>query len=65
MCSSYSFTTSALEGVSGQGHALAALYPPGKDSRYPFDRRLGGPQRYLEGTGFKSQSKCVFLQVSV
>jgi hypothetical protein len=26
-------------GVSGQRHALAALYP-----RYPLDRRLGGPQ---------------------
>jgi hypothetical protein len=37
--SSYSFTTSALEGVSGQRHASAAFYP-----RYPLDRRLGGPQ---------------------
>jgi len=36
--------TAALEGwVSGQQHAPAALYPPGK-SRYPFYRRLGGPQ---------------------
>jgi hypothetical protein len=37
--SSYSFTTSALDGVSGQRHAPAALYP-----RYPLYRRLGGPQ---------------------
>jgi len=34
--------TSALEGVGGQYHAPAAL-PPGK-TRYPFYRRLGGPQ---------------------
>jgi hypothetical protein len=31
-------------GVSGQRHAPAALYPRGKDPRYPLDRRLGGPQ---------------------
>jgi hypothetical protein len=31
-------------GVSGQRHALAALYPREKDPRYPLDRRLGGPQ---------------------
>jgi hypothetical protein len=29
--------------VSGQLHAPAAL-PPGKSSRYPLYRRLGGPQ---------------------
>jgi hypothetical protein len=32
---SYSFTTSALDGVSGQRHAPAALYPPRKDPQYP------------------------------
>jgi hypothetical protein len=42
--SSYSFLVSALGAVSGQGHALAVLYPLGKDPRYPLDRRLGGPQ---------------------
>jgi hypothetical protein len=31
--------------VSGQHHAPAALYPQGKDFRYPLYRRLGGPQR--------------------
>jgi hypothetical protein len=31
-------------GVSGQHHVLAALYPRGKDPRYPLYRRLGGPQ---------------------
>jgi hypothetical protein len=29
--------------VSGQVHAAAAL-TPGKEPRYPLDRRLGGPQ---------------------
>jgi hypothetical protein len=38
----YSFSTSALGGVGGQHHALAAL-PPGK-TRYPLYRKLGGPQ---------------------
>jgi len=41
----YSFTlslTSALDGVGGQRHALAAL-PPEK-TRYPLYRGLGGPQ---------------------
>jgi hypothetical protein len=42
--SSSSFTTRALDGVSGQRHALAALCPRGKNPRYPLDRRLGGPQ---------------------
>jgi hypothetical protein len=42
--SSYSYLTSALDGVSGQRHAPAALYPRGKNPRYPLDRRLGGPQ---------------------
>jgi hypothetical protein len=37
---SYSFLTSALDGVSGQRHAPAALYLRGKDPRYPLDRRL-------------------------
>jgi hypothetical protein len=31
MYSSYSFKTSALDGVSGRRHAPAALYPRGKD----------------------------------
>jgi hypothetical protein len=32
--SSYSFTTSALDGMSGQRHAPAALYPLGKPNIY-------------------------------
>jgi hypothetical protein len=43
--SSYSFLTLALDGVSGQHHALAVLYPREKDPQYPLDRRLGGRQR--------------------
>jgi hypothetical protein len=35
--------TSALDGVSGQRHGPAALYPREKDPRYPLYRRLGGP----------------------
>jgi len=41
----YSYTlslTSAIDGVAGQRHALAAL-PPGK-TRYQLYRRLGWPQ---------------------
>jgi hypothetical protein len=34
--------TSALDGVGGQRHAPAALHPV--KTRYPFYRRLGGPQ---------------------
>jgi hypothetical protein len=42
--SSYLFSTSALDGVSGQRHAPAGLYLRGKEPGYPLDRRLGGPQ---------------------
>jgi hypothetical protein len=37
-------------GVSGQRHAPAALYPRGKDPRYPLDRRVGwvGPRAGLD-----------------
>jgi hypothetical protein len=34
-CSSYSFLTSALDGVSGQHHAPTALYPLGKGPPVP------------------------------
>jgi hypothetical protein len=37
------FLTSALDGVSGQFHAPAALLP-GKDPQYQLDRRRGGLQ---------------------
>jgi hypothetical protein len=43
--------SSALNGVSGQRHTPAALYPRGRTPRYPLDRRLDGPQRW---SGHKS-----------
>jgi hypothetical protein len=39
--------------VSGQRHAPAALYPRGKDPRYPLYRRLGGPQSRFEHRGYR------------
>jgi hypothetical protein len=38
--SSYSFFTSALDGVSDHRHAPAALFPRGKDPRYPLYRKV-------------------------
>jgi hypothetical protein len=40
-CSSYSFSTSALDGVSGQRHAPAALLPPGKGPPVPVVQEAG------------------------
>jgi hypothetical protein len=54
--SSYSFTTSTLDGVSSQRHAPAALYPRGKDPRYPLYRRLGGPQSRSGHRGYRNNS---------
>jgi hypothetical protein len=34
---------SCLHNLKTKRHALAALYPRGKDLRYPLDRTLGGP----------------------
>jgi hypothetical protein len=39
--SSYSFTTSVLDGVSGQHHAPAALSPPGTGTPVPIGREAG------------------------
>jgi hypothetical protein len=58
---SYSLLTSALDGVSGQPHASAALYMPGKDPRYPLDRRLGGPQ---SRSGHRGKILCLCLESS-
>jgi hypothetical protein len=54
--SSYSFTNSALDGVGGQRHAPAAIYPRGKDPRYPLDRRLGRPQRRSGHEDYRKKS---------
>jgi hypothetical protein len=40
-------------GVSGQHHAPAALYPRGKDPRYPLYRRLGGSQSRCGHRGYR------------
>jgi hypothetical protein len=39
--SSYSFLTSAIDGVNGQRHALAALYPREKDPPVPIVQEAG------------------------
>jgi hypothetical protein len=39
--------------VSGQRHAPVALYPRGKDRRYPLYRRLGGPQSRSGHRGYR------------
>jgi hypothetical protein len=39
--SSYSYTTSALDEVSGQHHAQAVLYPRGKDPPVPIVQEAG------------------------
>jgi hypothetical protein len=39
---SKSFLTSALDGVSGQPHAPGRALPPGKNPRYPLDRKEAG-----------------------
>jgi hypothetical protein len=42
--SSYTFLTSALDGVTGRRHAPAMFSPQGKEPRFLLVRRLGGPQ---------------------
>jgi hypothetical protein len=44
--SSYCFLTLAVEGLSGQHHALVMLYPLGKNPWNPLYRRLGRPQSW-------------------
>jgi hypothetical protein len=46
--SSYLFTNSVLDGVSGQRHAPAALYPQGKDPRYPLYTQPVWTQKFEE-----------------
>ena len=46
MYSSTLSLTSALDGVDGQRHGPAVLFPG--MTRYPLYRRLGGPQRRSE-----------------
>jgi hypothetical protein len=44
--SSYSFLTSALDGVRGQSDVPVALYPREEDLKYPLHRILDGPQSW-------------------
>jgi hypothetical protein len=46
--SSYLFTTSELDGVSGQRHAPSALYPRGKDTRTHWIGGCVGPRAGLD-----------------
>jgi hypothetical protein len=48
----HSFFTSAIDGVSCELHALAAL-SPWKESRYPLNRTVGGP--HSSSGGFEEQ----------
>jgi hypothetical protein len=49
--------------VSGQLHAPAAL-PPGKDTRYPLDRRLGGPQSQSGRGGEEKNSQPLRIYIN-
>jgi hypothetical protein len=49
---SYSFMTLALDGVSGQCHALSALYPQGKERHW-----TGGWMRPRAGLDTKAREK--------
>jgi hypothetical protein len=44
MYSSYTFTTSALDGGEWSASCPGLALPPGKDPQCPLDRRLGGSQ---------------------
>jgi hypothetical protein len=54
--SSYSFLTSTPDGVSCQRYAPIALYPRGKDPRYPLDKRLRGLQSWSGHKGYRKNS---------
>jgi hypothetical protein len=54
MYSSYSFTTSAPDGVSGQLHALASLYPWGKNHQNLLCRRWAPEPVWTQGLEEKS-----------
>jgi hypothetical protein len=54
MYCSYSFTTLALDGVSGQRHAPAALHPQGKDPHTHCTGGWVGPR-----SGLDTEEKCL------
>jgi hypothetical protein len=51
--SSYSFTTSVLDGGEWSASRPGRALPPGKGPRYPLDRRLGGPQSRSGHRGYR------------
>jgi hypothetical protein len=57
MYSSYSFTTSALDDMSFQRHAPAALYLPGELHPVPIGQELGGSQGRSSSSPFTSLHK--------
>jgi hypothetical protein len=57
--SSYSFATSALDGVSGQPHAPAALYLSGKDPDTHWTGMLDGPLSRSGHTGYR-KNLCLY-----
>jgi hypothetical protein len=57
-CSSYSFLTSALDGVSGQRHAEAMLYP---QSRTPGTHWIGDWVGFRDGLDTEARQKILCL----
>jgi hypothetical protein len=53
MYSSYSFSTSALDGGEWSASRPNRALAPGKDPRYPLYRRLGGPESRSGHRGYK------------
>jgi hypothetical protein len=54
--SSYSFSTSSLDGVSGQHHAPATLLPPGKESPVPIVLEAGWALEPVWAQGLEEKS---------
>jgi hypothetical protein len=54
--SSYSFTTSALDVVSGQRQDPAAIYPRGKDPRNPLQEAVWVPETVWDRTSISRSS---------
>jgi hypothetical protein len=57
--SSYSFTTSALERVSGQRHAPATIYPRGKEHPVPTGQEAGWAPEPVWTQSLEKKSSCL------
>jgi hypothetical protein len=62
MYSSYSFLTSALDGVSGQRHALSSFYPQGKYTRYSFVQETEWAPKLVWTQRLEEKSFCLCLE---